>query len=156
MEFLVFARLAAVDPSVLTPGWCWGDFVAAACPAIASTFSAADCRVRYGVAAVATMRRVASLVYGAGADDGRSAAHVAADAAVKSGPHGSSTAWLADASLFDGVGGAALWAVLLRDLPPVECIAEAAPEDGPDGASAPRTGPMGAAVGCSVRPSAYY
>ena len=152
MEFLVFARLAAADPSALTPGWTWGNVVAAACPAIASAFSAANCRERYGAAAVATMRRVASLVYGACVEDVRSAAHMAADAMVKSGPHGSSTAWLADASLFDGVGGAAVWAGLLRELPPVECIAEAAPADGPDGA---RPGPVGAASARSVRPGAY-
>lgn len=159
MELLIFARLASIAAPggrVLPSDWSWDSFLAAANPAISEALPDTDARERYGPASVATMRFVASVVYGAPADEGeRSAAHKAAEAAVRQGAHGSSVAWLADASLFAGVGGAAAWSALLNGLPPVRCVADAgreSPEGGDSGDVGGALGSRSAAMASSRAP----
>ena len=123
-ELLIFARLAVMHPDILPNTWSWEAFLAAACPAVSTALSKNDARRRYGSETLIAMRYVASIIYDSSVDSDEpvSATYLAVKAAATA--HSSSSAWLADIGLFEGIGSSGGWKTLLDTLPPVTWIDE--------------------------------
>jgi hypothetical protein len=116
-DFLVFARL--LNSSRKGQMRDWDALLAAAALSLSLPLDDTGALSVYGKAGVLDLRLEAALIYGHGVEEPASQAYNMICDAVHLGFHVSSSQWLADAMMFEDVGGAPGWHQLLNSLPAI-------------------------------------